>query len=139
MTDIFSKDKRSRVMASVSGKETKPELTVRKLLFNRGFRYRKNVKSLPAKPDIVLPKYKTVILVHGCFWHQHENCSKAKRPTSRVEFWNEKLDETIKRDKKNIGLLKDLGWKVIIVWECELRDMEMLSNRLLPTLDPKYK
>ncbi len=118
-------------MSKVSSNETKPEIIIRKLLFSKGFRYRKNVKSLPGKPDIVLPKHKTIIFVHGCFWHQHEGCRKSYRPTSNVEFWNKKLDRNMERDATNTQLLKDAGWKVITVWECEIRDFENLTGRLI--------
>ncbi|HEX8278114.1 MAG TPA: very short patch repair endonuclease [Segetibacter sp.] len=120
-------------MSKISGKETKPEILIRRLLFAKGFRYRKNVKSLPGNPDIVLPKYKTVIFVHGCFWHQHDGCRKASRPTSKVEFWNDKLNGNMNRDAKNMKMLKEGGWKVIIVWGCELKkkDTENLTERLI--------
>ena len=119
-------------MSKVSGKETKPEILVRKLLFSKGFRYRKNVKSLPGNPDIVLPKYKTVIFVHGCFWHQHEGCRKSSRPTTNVEFWNNKLNKNVARDASNLNHLKKAGWKVLTVWECELKKnaIESLAERL---------
>lgn len=128
MADIFSKDKRSRIMSKISGKETKPEILIRKFLFSKGFRFRKNDKKLLGKPDIVLPKYKTIIFVHGCFWHQHKGCRKANRPTSNTEFWNIKLDKNVKRDKENIKLLKRSGWKIIIIWECELKNAERIEN-----------
>lgn len=118
-------------MSKVSSKETKPEIIVRKLLFSKGFRYRKNVKSLPGKPDIVLPKHKTIIFVHGCFWHQHAGCRKSSRPTSNVEFWNKKLDRNMVRDASNTQLLKDAGWNVVTVWECEIRDFVNLTERLV--------
>jgi DNA mismatch endonuclease (patch repair protein) len=133
MVDIFSKEKRSQIMSKVSGKETKPEILVRKLLFSKGFRYRKNVKSLPGNPDIVLPKYKTVIFVHGCFWHQHEGCRKSIRPTTKIEFWNEKLDKNIVRDTTNVEHLTKAGWKVLTVWECQLKkkDIETLTQEVI--------
>jgi len=118
--DNFSKSKRSEIMSKVSGKDTKPEILVRKYLFSKGFRYRKNVSNLPGKPDIVLPKYKTVIFVHGCFWHGHKNCEAARLPESNIEYWTKKLTSNNKRDLKNKKLLKLLGWNVIIIWECEL-------------------
>lgn len=93
--DVFSKSKRSDIMSKVSGKDTKPEILVRKFLFSKGFRYRKNVKDLPGKPDIVLPKYKAIIFVHGCFWHGHESCEAAKLPTSNIDYWTEKIASNI--------------------------------------------
>lgn len=117
-------------MAGISGKETKPEITVRKFLFKQGFRYRKNVKSLPGKPDIVLPKYKTVVMIHGCFWHGHSNCNKSSMPKSNVDFWKAKIDSNILRDKKTEVQLKKLEWKVIKVWECQLKNNKSCENTL---------
>ena len=119
--DIFSKSERSKIMSKVSGKDTKPELLVRKFLFSKGFRYRKNVKDLPGKPDIVMPKYKTIIFIHGCFWHGHEGCEAAKLPTSNVDYWTGKVASNIKRDIQNKQLLNALGWNVIVIWECQLK------------------
>jgi DNA mismatch endonuclease (patch repair protein) len=119
--DVFSKSKRSDIMSKVSGKDTKPEVLVRKFLFSKGFRYRKNVKDLQGKPDIVLPKYKTIIFVHGCFWHGHENCEAAKLPASNIEYWTKKVTSNVTRDSLNIQSLKEAGWDVIIIWECELK------------------
>lgn len=137
MADIFSKTKRSLIMASVSSKETKPEITVRSFLFKQGFRYRKNVTSLPSKPDIVLPKYKTIILVHGCFWHGHKRCISSKLPTSNEKYWKDKITTNIDRDLRNKRILKKLGWKVIIVWECKLRNInerEKTFNKLIKNI-----
>ena len=120
MPDIFSKSKRSDIMSKISGKETKPEILVRKYLFSQGFRYRKNVKDLPGKPDIVLPKYKAVIFVNGCFWHGHENCKKSALPTTNIAFWKEKISSNIIRDKKTYAELSDMGYKVLVIWQCEL-------------------
>src|ERR1700739_1798896 len=97
--DVFSKDKRSTIMSKISGKETKPEIIIRKFLFSKGFRYRKNVSTLPGKPDIILSKYSTVIFVNGCFWHGHKNCKAAKLPSTRRQFWEEKINNNIVRDK----------------------------------------
>ena len=120
MPDIFSKSKRSDIMSKISGKETKPEILVRKYLFSQGFRYRKNVKDLHGKPDIVLPKYKAVVFVNGCFWHGHENCKKSALPTTNTEFWKEKISSNIIRDKKTYAELSDMGYKVLVIWQCEL-------------------
>ena len=119
--DRLSPERRSALMSKVRGKETKPEVLVRKLLYHRGFRYRKNVNSLPGKPDIVLAKYRAIVFVHGCFWHQHPGCRKARRPKSRQSYWNEKLDRNIERDSLKIEQLKKSGWRVFIIWECELK------------------
>lgn len=105
-------------MAAIKGKDTKPEMIVRKYLFSRGLRFRVQVKKLPGTPDIVLPKYKTVVFVNGCFWHDHEGCKYFRLPKSNVEFWREKIE----RDRESMKALFDLGWKVIRVWECELRN-----------------
>ena len=120
MSDIYSKSKRSSIMSKISGKDTKPEILVGKYLFSKGFRFRKNIKDLPGKPDIVLPKYKTIIFINGCFWHGHENCKKATLPATNTEFWREKISGNIIRDKGNIQKLIGMGYKVIIVWQCEL-------------------
>ena len=121
MTDVHSPEIRSYNMAQIKGKNTKPEEIVRKLLFARGFRYRKNVSALPGTPDIVLPKYKTCIFVNGCFWHRHEGCKYTTTPHTREEFWQKKFQNNIERDELVKNELEKLGWKVIIVWECELR------------------
>ena len=116
-------------MSKISGKETKPEILVRKYLFSKGFRYRKNVKSLPGTPDIVLPKFKTVIFVHGCFWHGH-NCKRGILPETRYVFWKEKIGANILRDKRNIKELRERNWNIIIVWHCELSNKEIRKKRL---------
>ena len=133
MSDIFSSQKRSDIMSKISGKNTKPEILVRKFLFSKGFRYRINVKTLPGKPDIVLPKYKTVIFINRCFWHGH-NCKKGKLPSSNIDFWKEKISNNKLRDDKNSDLLIKLGWKVIIIWQCEVSKIDnriKILNKLL--------
>jgi len=130
MSDIFSNPKRSEIMSKISGKDTKPEISVRKYLFSKGFRYRKNVKELLGKPDIVLPKYKTIIFIHGCFWHGHEGCKKSALPATNLEFWKDKLQKNKERDKSNILKLQESGWKVIVVWQCELKNSTVRNNRL---------
>lgn len=132
--DIFSKSKRSDIMSKVSGKDTKPEILVRKYLFSKGFRYRKNVKDLPGKPDIVLPRHKAIIFIHGCFWHGHEGCEAAKLPASNVDYWMKKVASNITRDSHNIHLLKETGWNVIIIWECELKSKNR-EQRLLQLIE----
>lgn len=119
--DVHTRETRSYNMSQIKGKNTKPEETVRKYLFGRGLRYRKNDKRLPRHPDIVLPKYKTVVLVNGCFWHVHEGCKYFKWPESNVKFWKNKLTENRRRNVVKIQALKELDWKVIVVWECELK------------------
>jgi DNA mismatch endonuclease, patch repair protein len=121
MADVHEPETRSYNMSQISGKDTKPEMIVRKFLHANGFRYRLHVKDLPGKPDLVLPKYNSVIFVHGCFWHAHEGCKFFKIPQTRTEWWREKLFGNKLRDEKRISELKDIGWNVIAVWECELK------------------
>lgn len=123
-------------MSHIKSKNTSIELKVRKYLFNKGFRYRINLKSLPGKPDIVLRKYKTVIFVNGCFWHQHNNCKFAKIPKSNSLFWEKKFMKNIQNDEKNKENLKKLGWKVLVIWECEIKNnfeknMEILIKEII--------
>ncbi|NOU46516.1 MAG: DNA mismatch endonuclease Vsr [Bacteroidales bacterium] len=120
-TDVHSPETRSYNMSQIKGKNTKPELMVRKFLFSQGFRYRLHVKYLPGRPDIVLPKYKTVIFVHGCFWHGHEGCKYFVVPKTRTEWWLNKITDTQRRDDETLFNIKSLGYKVITVWTCELR------------------
>lgn len=120
--DVHDKKTRSYNMSQIKGKNTKPEELVRKYLFSQGFRYRKNDKRLPGSPDIVLPKYKTVIFINGCFWHGHRDCKYFVWPKSNVEFWRNKIYSNIERDIKKTKQLTKLGWEVIIVWECELKN-----------------
>lgn len=119
--DVHSKETRSYNMSRIKNKNTKPEEMVRKFLFSKGFRYRKNDKRLPGHPDIVLPKYKTVIFVNGCFWHGHGGCKYFVWPKSNEEFWEEKITANTERDKRNIAALEQMGWNVLIIWECELK------------------
>lgn len=132
--DVFSPKTRSRVMSRIRGKNTKPEIAVRSLLHKLGFRFRLHRKDLPGTPDIVLPKYNTVIFIHGCFWHGHKGCPKAKRPTSNEQFWNKKLDKTIERDRKNQTELKKLEWRVLVIWSCEVRNPDTLKHKLITFL-----
>lgn len=119
--DNRSKEARSKNMSNIPNKNTKPEETVRKYLFSKGFRYRKNVSALPGKPDIVLPKYKTVVFVNGCFWHAHKGCRWFIPPKSNTDFWNKKFKYNTERDERNYSKLKEMGWKTLVVWECEIR------------------
>lgn len=122
MGDIVDRETRSRMMSGIRAKNTKPELLVRKYLHAKGLRFRLHVKELPGKPDLVFPKYKTVVFVHGCFWHRHAGCKYATTPSSREHFWTNKLSENVARDAYQIAALGELGWRVFVVWECELRD-----------------
>ena len=133
MADVHSKATRSFNMSKIKGKDTKPEMLVRKFLHANGFRYRLHVKDLPGKPDIVLPKYKTVVLVNGCFWHGHKRCKYFVIPKTRTDWWTEKLNKNIENDNKSVKALKKLGWKVIIIWECSLKPamVEKTINTLL--------
>lgn len=119
--DVHDKETRSYNMSCIKGKNTRPEEIVRKYLFSQGFRYRKNDKRLPGTPDIVLPKYKTVIFVNGCFWHGHKNCKCFVVPKTNTDFWVNKIEANKQRDYRKIDELQELGWKVIIVWECRLK------------------
>lgn len=130
MPDLVSAAVRSRIMSSVKQRHTKPEVVVRSLLHRLGYRFRLHQKGLPGSPDIVLPKYRTAIFVHGCFWHQHEGCSKARRPSSNQEYWDKKLDENISRDKRKEAELSQLGWRIATVWQCETSDVDRLSEKL---------
>ena len=119
--DVHDKKTRSYNMSMIKGKNTKPEELVRKYLFSQGFRYRKNVRTLPGSPDIVLPKYKTVIFVNGCFWHGHKGCRYFVWPENNADFWREKITTNIQRDTRKIALLEQAGWRVLVIWECELK------------------
>lgn len=130
MVDVFSPEERSAIMRKVKGKDTKPELVIRSLLHRLGYRFRLHRKDLPGKPDIVLPKFKKVIFVHGCFWHGHKGCKNANRPKSNVSYWNKKIDRNMQRDKTNQSKLKDMGWDSLTIWECEIRDADKLANKI---------
>jgi len=134
MADTLSKEKRSELMSKVAGKETKPEIMVRKFLFSRGFRFRKNVKKLPGTPDIVLPKYKVVIFVNGCFWHGH-TCRQAHLPSSNLDYWEHKIAENIDRDNRRNSELEASGWKVITIWGCELKNIAVRAETLEKVVD----
>ena len=119
--DVKSKEARSYNMSRIRNKDTKPEELVRKYLFSRGFRYRKNDAHLPGKPDIVLPKYRTVIFVNGCFWHKHNNCKYFVWPHNNADYWRTKIERNVLRDKEHTKTLQDMGWQVLVIWECELK------------------
>jgi DNA mismatch endonuclease (patch repair protein) len=129
--DIIPAEKRSWLMKRVKTKDTRPERIVRSVLHWLGYRFRLHRKDLPGKPDIVLPRHEKVILVHGCFWHGHLGCKAAARPTTNTEFWNDKLDSNLRRDRDQITKLHDLDWEVLVVWECETENLEIL----LPILE----
>ncbi len=133
MTDVHDKRTRSYNMSQIKGKDTKPEMLIRKFLFSQGFRYRLHDKKLPGKPDIVLPKYKTVIFIHGCFWHGHEGCSYFIIPKTRTEWWLAKINRNKQLDDNNLQTLHKSGWKVLTIFECELKtnNRQKTLNELL--------
>lgn len=130
MVDSLTREKRSWNMSRIRSKDTKPEKIVRSLLHRMGYRFRLHVKDLSGKPDVVLPKYKTVIFVHGCFWHRHPKCKYAYTPKSRIEFWEKKFAENIARFKIVKKELKHLKWNVLVIWECEIKSNADLANKL---------
>lgn len=134
--DIWSQHKRSEVMSKIKGKNTKPEMILRSLLFKEGFRFRIHKKNLPGKPDIVLPKYRTAIFVHGCFWHYHKDCREGRIPSTNSKFWKEKLLKNVEKDERYIELLKENGWNVIVVWECEIEKLaEVVLKNIMANLN----
>ena len=124
-------EQRSRNMSAIKSKNTKPEIKVRKVLHSMWYRFRLHSKDLPGSPDIVLPKYKTVIFVHGCFWHRHENCKYASTPKTRKEFWNKKFTENKKRDSEIQEKIKILDWRSVVIWECETKNIENLRDKII--------
>jgi len=135
MADVFTKEKRSEIMSRVKCKDTKPEKLVRSMLHRMGYRFRLHVKDLPGKPDIVLPRFRKIILVHGCFWHGHGRCRKGQRPESNKQFWNKKIEKNKHRDRLTRSRLKRLGWKVLIIWECETKDIKGITGKLQQFMD----
>ncbi len=133
MTDVHSKETRSKNMAAVSGKDTKPELLIRKALHRLGFRFRLHVRDLPGKPDLVLPKFKAVIFVNGCFWHQHD-CHLFKWPSTRKEFWRNKIEGNKARDIEAVKQLRSMGWRVLTIWECSLKGKTRLPAEGLTSI-----
>lgn len=140
MTDVYSKEIRSYNMSKVKSKDAKPELLVRKFLFANGLRYGLYDKKLPGKPDVVLSKFKTVIFIHGCYWHGHENCKYAVMSKTRTEFWATKIEGNKHRDKNNIEQLRNEGWNVIIVYGCELKKdkQELILNKILINIQNQF-
>ena len=130
MTDVLSKEKRSWLMSRVKGRDTKPEKLVRSVVHRMGYRFRLHRRDLPGTPDIVLPRYAKVIFVHGCFWHGHKRCPRSGRPGTNKKFWNKKLDENIERDERIRRKLRRMGWRVLVVWECETRKPDKLLRKL---------
>ena len=136
MTDIFTKDERSRIMAKIGGKDSAIEMRVRRLLFSLGYRYRLHVAALPGKPDIVFPGRRKAIFVHGCFWHGHEGCKRATVPEQNAEFWQRKIDRNVERDETVRKQMSEAGWNVLIIWGCEVRsDTSALEIRLREFLE----
>jgi DNA mismatch endonuclease, patch repair protein len=130
MVDVFTKQRRSEIMGRITSKDTQPERVVRRLLHRMGMRYRLYRSDLPGKPDIVLPRWKTVIFVHGCFWHRHPGCRRASIPSTRVAFWQRKLAANVARDAAAQGQLRELGWRVLVVWQCELSHIDEVMARI---------
>lgn len=130
MMDVFSRTERSAVMARVPSKNSVPEMAVRSLLHRLGYRFRLHRADLPGKPDITLPRYRTAIFVNGCFWHQHQGCKDACRPRSNRDYWNKKLDKNVARDIENTRLLTALGWQVLVIWTCEIKNGKQLAATL---------
>ncbi|MBR2862465.1 MAG: DNA mismatch endonuclease Vsr [Bacteroidaceae bacterium] len=130
--DCLTPEQRKRNMSAIKGRDTKPEVLVRKLLHRLGYRFRIQRKDLPGKPDIVLPKHKTAIFINGCFWHRHEGCKYASTPSTNSDFWKKKFAANVERDARNYAALKDQGWNVLIIWECEVK--ELLRTKIIPGL-----
>ena len=137
MSNTMTPEQRHRCMSSIPSSSTKPEIVLRHFLWRKGFRYRTNVKSLPGKPDIVMSKYRTVIFVHGCFWHGHEGCNNFRKPKTNESFWRNKIAHNKKRDEDNWRDLEALGWFIIIVWECELK--KSLLNETISKVENQLK
>lgn len=136
MADKISSEQRSWIMSRIRSQNTSIEMMVRRYLFSKGFRYRVNVSSLPGKPDIVLRKYNSVIFVHGCFWHRHENCSISNTPKTRTDYWINKFERNVKNDIKNQEKLTALGWNVIVIWECEIKErFETTMTKVIDELE----
>ena len=129
--DHLTPEKRSWNMSRIKSKNTTPEMYMRSALHHAGYRFRLHVKTLLGKPDIVLPKYKTVIFIHGCFWHRHKGCRRATMPSTNKEYWTKKFQQTIERDKKEQRVLKNLNWQVIVIWECELNNKDTLDDIIM--------
>lgn len=136
MPDMLTPDQRSALMARIGPKDSRAELIARRLLHRMGYRFRLHRRDLPGSPDIVLPGRRKVIFLHGCFWHRHIGCRRASNPKSRLDYWLPKFERTVARDVQNVIDLEELGWDVLIVWECETRDVAALQHRLIEFLGP---
>jgi len=130
MADMFTAEQRSEIMSHIRSTDTAPELALRSQIHRLGLRFRLHRNDLPGKPDLVLPKHRLVVMMHGCFWHGH-NCKDGRRPSSNSDYWNQKLDRNVSRDKRNVRSLQRLGWRCLIVWECELRNWEQVEKRIM--------
>jgi DNA mismatch endonuclease (patch repair protein) len=130
MADRLTPQERSRNMSRVKGRDTKPELLVRSIVHRLGYRFRLHGKRLPGSPDVVLPRHRKVIFVHGCFWHGHSGCRRAARPSTNREFWDRKIDGNIARDASNLEALRQAGWEVLVIWQCAMKDREHLKHTL---------
>jgi DNA mismatch endonuclease, patch repair protein len=128
--DSLTSGQRSWNMSRIRARDTKPEVTVRSFLYRKGYRFRLHRKDLPGIPDIVLPRHRTIILVHGCFWHRHSGCKYAYNPKSKIQFWQEKFEKNARRDQEVYKSLSDMGWHVYIIWECETKKVELLEKRI---------
>ena len=134
MTDIVDSDKRSEMMSGIRSRDTKPELIVRRIAHRLGFRFRVHRRDLPGSPDIVFPKHQAVIMVHGCFWHRHPDCQYASTPKTRVQFWENKFEGNVVRDRRSQSALRHLGWRVLVIWECETKDHDAVAARIVSYL-----
>lgn len=130
MVDILTKEQRSLNMSRIGGRDTGPELVVRRTAHRMGLRFRLYRKDLPGTPDLVFPKHRLAVFVHGCYWHRHDGCQFAYSPKSRVEFWTKKFKQNVARDSRNQSLLRDLGWRILVIWECETRDIQTVEDKL---------
>ncbi len=130
MTDVFSRKERSRIMSLVRNRDTQPERVVRSILHKLGYRFRLHRSDLPGCPDIVLPSRRKVVFVHGCFWHLHKGCRRSTLPATRAEFWRAKLSRNVERDRKHSRSLRSLGWRALVVWECELKGVDKVTRKL---------
>jgi DNA mismatch endonuclease (patch repair protein) len=139
MTDVFSIEKRSKIMSSIKSYDTQPELMIRSLIHRMGYRFRLRNVWLPGSPDIVLPRHKKVIFIHGCFWHGHQKCKKSKRPNTNKDFWKHKLDNNVDRDKRQQRELNKLGWHYLVVWQCQISKPETVRKRIKRFIDGSLK
>jgi len=134
MTDIYNRAKRSEIMSGIRGRDTRPEMIVRRVAHRLGFRFRLHRRDLPGTPDIVFPRHRAVIMVHGCFWHRHPGCKRASHPRARAQYWEEKFETNVVRDRRNETALHELGWRVLVIWECETTNPEAVAARIVSYL-----